>query len=329
MIHKRRLAVALGVCVAASSVAYAAPGTGQKDGSGGVVMLLAGARTPAQGYLGVDIRDVGEEQVSALHLKDARGAEIVQVDHDGPAGKAGLRERDVILQMNGQPVEGAEPLRQMLRATTPGRVVSFVICRDGQQQTLTAKLADRAVVERQAWEQHTTVPEPPQESDFAGFASGFFSAAQAQALAGGGRGQNNLIATTILSPSYTGAILETMGPQLAEFFGATGGAGLLVRSVDANSPAAAAGMRAGDVVVRVNSTPIANGNDWSRTMHDSLGKTVNVVVLRDKREQTLTLVPDGKKRSAMEWEQSLPADDGALALSALLPLLQVDLWFNQ
>jgi len=325
MIHKRQLAVALGVCVAASGAAIA-----EKAPQDGVAMLMmVGARTPAQGYLGVDIRDVGEEQVSALHLKDTRGAEIVQVDHDGPAGKAGLRERDVILQMNGQPVEGAEPLRQMLRATTPGRVVSFVICRDGQQQTLTAKLADRAVVERQAWEQHTTVPEPPQESDFAGFASGFFSAAQAQALAGGGRGQNNLIATTILSPSYTGAILETMGPQLAEYFGATGGAGLLVRSVDVNSPAAAAGMRAGDVVVRVNSTPIANGNDWSRTMHDSLGKTVNVVVLREKREQTLTLVPDGKKRSAMEWERSLPRDDGALALSALLPLLQVDLWFNQ
>ena len=84
-IHKRGWAVVLGVCVAASGAARAAMAP-----QGGDAMLLAGARAPSQGYLGVDIRDVGEEQVSALHLKDAHGAEVVQVDHDGPAGKAAL-----------------------------------------------------------------------------------------------------------------------------------------------------------------------------------------------------------------------------------------------
>ena len=105
--------------------------------------------------------------------------------------------------------------------------------------------------------------------------------------------------TIILSSSFTGAKLEVMGPQLAEFFGATGGAGLLVRSVDGNSPAEEAGMKAGDVVVKINSIPVANGTDWTKTVHENRGKPVPVVVLRDKHEQTLTLTPDGKKRSSL------------------------------
>ena len=93
-----------------------------------------------------------------------------------------------------------------------------------------------------------------------------------------------------------------MGTQLAEFFGAVDGAGLLVRSVDGNSPAEEAGMKAGDVVVKINSISVANGTDWTKTVHDNKGKPVPVVVLRDKREQTLTLTPDGKKRSSL-WTQ--------------------------
>jgi C-terminal processing protease CtpA/Prc len=103
----------------------------------------------------------------------------------------------------------------------------------------------------------------------------------------------------VLSSSFTGAKLEVMGRQLAEFFGATEGAGLLVRSVDGNSPAEEAGMKAGDVVVKINSVSVANGNDWTKTVHDNRGKPVPIVVLRDKHEQKLTLTPDGKKRSGL------------------------------
>ena len=104
----------------------------------------------------------------------------------------------------------------------------------------------------------------------------------------------------LVSSSFTGAKLEVMGPQLAQFFGAQGSAGLLVRSVDTNSPAWAAGLRAGDVVVKVNSISVASGSDWSKTIRENKGKPVPVVVLRDKKEQTLTLTPDSKKRSSVE-----------------------------
>jgi serine protease Do len=69
--------------------------------------------------------------------------------------------------------------------------------------------------------------------------------------------------------------------------------------VDGNSPAEEAGMKAGDVVVRINSLSVTNGTDWTKTVHDNKGKPVPVVVLRDKQEKTLTLTPDGKKRSGL------------------------------
>src|SRR5215469_8470001 len=97
----------------------------------------------ARGYLGIDMRDVSEDQLGALKLKEARGVEITSIDHDGPACKSGMRVHDVILQMNGQMVENDEQLRRMLKDMPVGRSVTFVISRDGQTQTLTMQTADR------------------------------------------------------------------------------------------------------------------------------------------------------------------------------------------
>jgi serine protease Do len=252
----------------------------------------------AQGYLGIDMRDVSEDQLGALKLKEARGAEITNLDHDGPACKAGMRLHDVILQMNGQMVENDDQLRRMLKDMPVGRSVSFVISRDGQTQTMTMQTADRRTVGLQAWEQHYTVPAPGPSGVVR--TNSFLDSKSANPMPAPKEHRDLLGTETILlSSSFTGAKLEVMGPQLAEFFGATGGAGLLVRSVDGNSPADEAGMKAGDVVVKINSISVANGTDWTRTVHDNKGKPVPVVVLRDKQERTLTLTPDGKKRSSL------------------------------
>ena len=253
----------------------------------------------ARGYLGIDMRDVSEDQLGALKLKEARGVEITNLDHDGPACKAGMRLRDVILQMNGQIVENDDQLRRMLKDMPVGRSVTFVISRDGLTQTLTMQTADRRTIGLQAWEQHYTVPAPGPSGVVRG--NTFLGDSKSATATSAQKEHRDLLGTEtiILSSSFTGAKLEVMGPQLAEFFGASGGAGLLVRSVDGNSPAEEAGMKAGDVVVKINSISVANGTDWTKTVHDNRGKPVPVVVLRDKHEQTLTLTPDGKKRSSL------------------------------
>ena len=281
-----------------------------------------------QGYLGIDVRDITDDQLSQLNLKERRGAEVVGVDHDGPACKAGLRVHDVILQLNGQAIENEDQLRRMLRETPAGRTVTFLISRDGQQRTLTTQMANREDVEREAWEKHYTVPEPPAASS-AYVPHGGNSFLPPSKAATGAKGSRSILGTTMLiSSSYTGAKLEVMGPQLAEFFGAQGSAGLLVRHVDPNSPAADAGMKAGDVVVKVNSVDIVSANEWSKTIHENRGKPVSVVVLRDRKEQTLTLTPDAKKRSSAEpgtnleefFGNSPQAQETRAALAELQPM---------
>ncbi len=274
--------------------------TGQMLQGGSPVAVLAapmshaGTRLPGQGYLGIDIRDVSEGEVTALHLRSSHGAEIIMVDHDGPAGKAGLREHDVVLSVNGTQVDGEDQLRKLLHDMQPGRSVAMVVCRNGAEQTVNATMANRAELERQAWENHWTVPEPTFEDSY--------PSAAGNARGGPGRG---FMAGHLLpaAPAYTGAVVDVLGAQLADYFGVKEGRGLLVHDVEGNSPAAVAGLRAGDVVTRVNGDRVGSKADWGRALHDSKGHPVSLTIVRDRHEQTLTMVPDSKHHSQLEEPQ--------------------------
>src|SRR5437660_5196455 len=117
--------------------------------------------TPSRSYLGVGVADLSAERVQALKLKDDRGVEVVQVDQDAPAGKAGLKERDVIVGFNNTPVESQEQFKRLMRKTPPGRTVSLDIIRDAQPQNLKVQLADRKKLESSVW------PREPQDFAFA------------------------------------------------------------------------------------------------------------------------------------------------------------------
>jgi serine protease Do len=237
-----------------------------------------------QGYLGVGTHDIDTQRAGQLKLKDTRGAEVVTIDHDAPAAKAGMRLHDVILQMNGQQIEGEAQLGQLLRQTPPGKTVTLVISRDGQPQTLSVTLCDEATLEADAWSQH--IPVEPDENDdltLPGPKSGF---------------GNGFLPSLRMNTSYTGLELDMLGPQLADFFGVHDGQGLLVKRVDDNSPGSVAGLRAGDVITKVNGRIVATTGQWMRTIRTSKGKPVELTVMRDRREATVTMTAGrGKSRS--------------------------------
>jgi hypothetical protein len=121
--------------------------------------------------------------------------------------------------------------------------------------------------------------------------------------------------------SVSGATLESLTPQLGDFFGVKNGEGMLVRSVRKGSPAESAGLRAGDVVVRVGEQRVTDRSDWTEALRNNKNGKVPVVIVRDKKEQTLSLsVPPrkGPDSSALydddspEVEEALEAAAGAV-----------------
>ena len=254
----------------------------------------------SQGYLGIGFRDVDNDRATALKLKETAGAEIVTVDHDAPAGAVGLKMHDVILQMNGQAVVGAEQLRRMLRETPPGRSVSLLISRDGQQQTINVTLADHAALEQKAWTNLTVVPDPDEDG------GGIALAAPTSHKGGSG-----FFGSLTFGSTSVGVQLDALGSQLADYFGVKDGQGLLVKHVAANSPAAAAGLKAGDVVTKVDGQTMATLSDWSKKIHSNRGKQVQVTIFRNRKEQTLSM-QDGEAKH--KGELGLP--DGLLDESA-------------
>lgn len=269
----------------------------------------------SQGYLGIEMRDIDNERAAALKLKNPSGAEIVVVDHDAPAGKVGLKVHDVILQMNGQQIQGIEQLHRMLRETPAGRSVSLVIWRDGQQQTINVQLADRAKIEQDAWTQIHTVPDPDDDPTLT-----------LTGPSGHGPGGNGFFGSFTISTSSLGVDLDPLGTQLADFFGVNGGQGLLVKRVAENSPASTAGLKAGDVITKVNGESMPTVNTWLKVIHANRGKQVQVTIVRNRKEQTLSLQAGEAKHKG---ELVIPVPDWDNDRSQLLDSLpQFDAQLN-
>jgi hypothetical protein len=86
----------------------------------------------------------------------------------------------------------------------------------------------------------------------------------------------------------TGMMVDNLTPQLGDFFGVKSGEGVLIRSVEKGSVAEASGLKAGDVIVKVDDERISDRNDFNRALRTKQGKTA-IVVVRDKHEQTFNM----------------------------------------
>jgi len=244
----------------------------------------------ASSYLGVDIADITGDRVAALKINEERGVEVTMVDQDAPAGKAGIKEHDVILSMNGTAVESKSQLQRMIHETPPGRVVELGLSRDGQPLTIKVQLADRRsefphLSKFNDKDFHIEIPPIPNiDVDIP-----------------------NIGVVYVHSSMRSGLMVENLTPQLGEFFGAKNGNGVLVRSVEKGSRAEKAGVRAGDVITRVGDQPVHDTSDFTHALHSHSSGSVSVIVIRDKKEQTLTLTLPERRDSGEMIEESIDA----------------------
>ncbi len=234
-------------------------------------------------YLGVDTRDITPDRLAPLHLKDERGVEVTMVDQDAPAGKAGLKEQDVILTMNGTDVQSVEQLRRMIRETPPGRVVTLGVSRNGQSMTIKVELGDR----KKNYSYNFT----PDSKQFK------FNMPVMPTMPPMPEMDIPVSIVVVHSSARSGLMVENLTPQLGDFFGAKNGQGVLVRSVEKGSGADKAGFRAGDVIVKINGEPIRDSGDFSHALRSRKDNTASISVIRDKKEQTITITLPERKQS--------------------------------
>jgi serine protease Do len=256
-----------------------------------------GVAVQSSPYLGVSVMDVDAAKVKALKLKEDRGAEITGIDNSGPAAKAGVKVGDVVLEYNGQPVQDSEQLQHLVRETLPGHEVKLSVWRNGAAQTVAATIENRrmAMIEGEPWfavpmpaPQARPMPpmppmppsgEPPMSStwpNFGNMPNVDFDIPRIQ---------------TIMQNSALGIAGEPLGDeqQFAEFFGVKDG--VLVKAVDSNSPAEHAGIKAGDVIVKVGDTRVGSLRELSTALRAMRSKaTYTLIVVRNKKETPVTVV---------------------------------------
>lgn len=253
-------------------------------------------------YLGVDTRDVTSDRLGDLKLKEEHGVEVTLVDQDAPAGKAGVKEHDVILSLNGNQVESVEQLRRMIREIPPGRLVNLGISRGGQPITLKAQLADRKKTFAMGGPGKSfsfTMPAIPAMPAMPAMPS-------VNATPFVPEMDMPVSIVVVHSSARSGLMVENLTPQLGDFFGAKNGKGVLVRSVEKGSRAEQAGFRAGDVIVKVNGESISDSGDFTHAMHGRKSSTVTVSIIREKKEQNLTLtVPERNQSELLDTNETL------------------------
>ena len=240
-------------------------------------------------WLGVGTQEVTAEKAKELKLSAERGVVVGKVLEDSPAAKAGLKDGDVITEINGQRVEGTVQFRRMIHETPAGRALQLTISRDGHSQTIHATLG-KMQESRKQW--MSAMPQAfqfqmPEVTPMPGMPNLEWD--NGNFLAGGPR---------------LGIDAEDISGQLGSYFGAPDGEGILVRDVNPGSAAENAGVKAGDVITSLNGERIHGVAELrSKLSAAGEGKTAKLGILRNKNSLTLDVeVPATKNKKVRKME---------------------------
>ena len=211
--------------------------------------------------IGVTVRD---------QAGDAAGVVIDSVREGTPATRAGLQKGDVVVEFDGERTRSAQQFTRLVRETAPGRSVKITIARDGSKQTLDITPEARDSVTMQQFPRITgdVFGAVPRDFDFrfdprGAWGEGFFG-----------------------TPRRMGVSIVPLSDQLATYFGVK--EGVLVSEVASGTPAASAGIQAGDVITAVNGRSVMSSADLVREVREAdAGSTIEVRLTRNHKDQTV------------------------------------------
>jgi serine protease Do len=279
------LALILGVGVIAGGIVYAQESTAstaplialedlddQEPADRSFSIFLDGGA-----YLGVGTEDITKENMGRYGMREVRGVGVTQVIKDSPAEKAGLRKDDVILRFDGESVTSARKLSRLVGESSADQTVRITISRGGAEQEVSATLSKHNMANilgagiRDDVLRGIEKDWPQIKSGDGDFVFSF----------GGNR--------------RIGVSTETLSKQLADYFGAKDG-GVLITSVTENSPAAKAGLKAGDVITAIDGEKVDSSGDVSRVINKKQEGEVSLTILRDHSTRTVNLTPEKREQ---------------------------------
>jgi serine protease Do len=214
--------------------------------------------------LGVMVQDVEPSDAKTA------GVKVESVDPDSPAERAGVRSGDVVVEFDGERVRSARQFTRLVQETPDGRPVPLVVTRDGTRQTLTATPEARAF----SWTMDIDGDRIRREVErsLEGLREFRMDAPPMRFRFDRGVGMRPRL----------GVSLDTVSDQLAQYFGAADG-GALVTSVEPDSAAARAGLKAGDVITSINGTRVRDAEQVSEAVRDAREGDVAIEYLRDRK----------------------------------------------
>jgi serine protease Do len=243
-------------------------------------------------WLGVETQEVTAEKAKELKLSAERGVVIGKVLEESPAAKAGLKDGDVVTEINGQRVEGAAQFRRMIREIPAGRTVQLSVWRDGRSQSISATLGKMQENHKRLMTAMPQVfnfrtPEMPEIAPMPDIPTLEWDNGD-----------------LLMNRPRLGIDAEDISGQLGSFFGAPEGEGILVREVNPGSAAEKAGVKAGDVITSLDGAKLHSlGELRSKLSATGAGKSAKLGVLRNKSALTLDVeIPALKNKTVHKME---------------------------
>jgi len=241
------------------------------------------------GSIGVDVRDVTADEGQRARLSPPQGAYVTRVENGSPAEKAGIMSGDIIVEFDGERVRSARQLSRLVRESPDDRAIKSTIVRDGNRRTIDLTPSN---------DRSFTLPDlSGLDRQLKDMAKNF----EFRYDGPGGRGFGNW---------YTGprgrfgVALSSVSDQLATYFGVKGG--VLVTSVEMDSPAGRAGLKAGDVITSINSRTVNAPSDvLEEVRRADAGGPLAITVTRDRKELKLTATMPERERPVVRSGRSI------------------------
>jgi serine protease Do len=289
---KRMLMLSLGALLVINTIALAGPCDQDKNERPRRTTMSS------SGYLGVEIEEVTGDVTGRLRLREERGAWVTSVTDDTAAAKAGLQKDDVITRWNGDTIESARELSRHIRETPAGRSVKLGVLRNGSEMEVAVTLGDRG-----DYRSRVRVAPIAPVAPVASVAPVTPMAPRARFVV-----RPATIARVRERDGYQlGISLQSMSPQLAEYFGLQNRNGALVTFVHPDSAAGKAGIKAGDVILSVGGEAVENPRRVVEALRGKGEGPVEVKLMRDRQERAVTVQLE-KGKSSLNWSVDEDAD---------------------